>query len=238
MKRWIPEKADEYLVLTRQQVRDVDAWAIRTLGIPGVVLMENAGAKSARWILDHLQNHRHPSVVIVCGAGNNGGDGYVIARHLLNHRVPVTVALCAPRDKIIGDALIHLTILDRMKAAIVELPVSDEDAAERLYDLCPADTLVVDALFGTGLSGPVRPPYTNLIDALNASEAEIIAVDIPSGLDADTGLPLGTAVFASVTITFVAPKKGFLNPDSEEFTGEVFIAPIGVDPHLLYPKHA
>lgn len=199
--------------------------------------MENAGLNAARWILDHLQNHRHSSVVIVCGAGNNGGDGYVIARHLINRRVPVSVILCAPREKISGDALMNLTILERMKAPMIELGGSAEDAAERLYEFCPADALVIDALLGTGLAGPVRPPYADFIDALNGSEAEIIAVDIPSGLDADTGSPLGTAVFASVTITFVAPKKGFVNPDSEEYTGEVFIAPIGVAPHLLYPKH-
>lgn len=235
MRRFSREQADEYRILTRDQVRAFDAWAIERMAIPGAVLMENAGANAARWILDHLQNHRHPNVVIFCGAGNNGGDGFVIARHLLGRKVPTSVVLCAPRDRISGDALIHLTILDRMKADILEGNDNHAQTEEDLLRSCQSETLVVDALFGTGLSGPVRSPYDRIIEALNEMDLEIIAIDIPSGLDCDTGKPLGSAVIASATITFVAPKKGFLDPDSEIYTGDIFIAPIGIDVSCLYP---
>ena len=229
MRRFSREQADEYRILTRDQVRAFDAWAIERMAIPGAVLMENAGANAARWILDHLQNHHHPNVVIFCGAGNNGGDGFVIARHLLGRKVMTSVVLCAPRERVSGDAKIHLTILDRMKADILEWNESHVGMEEDLLRNCQSETLVVDALFGTGLSGPVRPPYDRIIEALNEMDLEIIAVDIPSGLDCDTGKPLGSAVIASATITFVAPKKGFLDPDSEIYTGDIFIAPIGID---------
>ena len=235
MQRFIRERADEYRILTRDQVRAFDAWAIERMAIPGAVLMENAGANAARWILDHLQNHRHAGVSIFCGAGNNGGDGFVIARHLIGRKIPTTVILCATRDRVSGDALTHLTILDRMNAAIVEWDAnSTADADEDVLQYCRPDTLVVDALFGTGLSGPVRPPYDQIIDALNETDLEIISVDIPSGLDCDTGIPLGSTVVASATITFVAPKVGFLHPDSEIYTGDIFIAPIGIDISCLY----
>lgn len=235
MQRFIRERSDEYRILTREQVRAFDAWAIGQMAIPGTVLMENAGANAARWILDHLQNHRHAGVSIFCGAGNNGGDGFVIARHLMGRKVPTTVILCASRSRVSGDALTHLTVLDRMKASIVEWDVnSTVDADEEILRYCPPDTLIVDALFGTGLSGPVRAPYDQIIDALNETDLEILSVDIPSGLDCDTGLSLGSTVIASATITFVAPKVGFLQPDSEIYTGDIFIAPIGIDVSCLY----
>lgn len=192
--------------------------------------MENAGANAAGWILDHLQNHHHSNVVIFCGAGNNGGDGFVIARHLIGRKIPTTVILCASRQRISGDALTHLTILDRMNAPVVECdPATVEDVSEAILVDCRPDTFVVDALFGTGLSGLVRPPYDRILDTLNETDLEILAVDIPSGLDCDTGNPMGSAVIASATITFVSPKVGFLNPDSETYTGDLFIAPIGID---------
>jgi NAD(P)H-hydrate epimerase len=235
MQRFIRERADEYRILTRDQVRAFDAWAIEQMAIPGAVLMENAGANVARWILDHLQNHRHTGVSIFCGAGNNGGDGFVIARHLIGRKIPTTVILCGPRNRVSGDARVHLEILDRMTASIVEWDMKPlDDTEEDVLQYCRPDTLVVDALFGTGLSGPVRPPYDHIIDALNETDLEIISVDIPSGLDCDAGIPLGSTIVASATITFVAPKVGFLLPDSEIYTGDIFIAPIGIDVACLY----
>jgi NAD(P)H-hydrate epimerase len=235
MRRFIRERAEEYRILTRDQVRSFDAWAIDQMGIPGAVLMENAGANAARWILDHLENHRHSGVSIFCGTGNNGGDGFVIARHLICRRVPTRVILCGQRGRVVGDARTHLSILERMEASIVELdPAVISENGDDILSECRPDTLIIDALFGTGLTGSVRPPYDTIIDTLNETELEIIAVDIPSGLDCDLGQPLGSAIFASATITFVAPKAGFVHPDSEDYTGDVFIAPIGIDVSCLY----
>ncbi len=213
--------------MNRQQVRAFDRWAIEKAGIPGVVLMENAGRGAAQIILSGLPESE-ASVCIFCGSGNNGGDGYVIARHLANAGVSVQVVLCAPREKIGGDADMNLRIIQNLGLEVEMLP--GDDVEPKIREWTQDADLIVDALFGTGLTGPLRPDAANLVKMLNESDTPIMAVDIPSGLDCDTGTAQGVAIRAAFTVTFAARKTGFDNPDSTEFTGEVFTVDIGISP--------
>ncbi|UCC97251.1 MAG: NAD(P)H-hydrate epimerase [Phycisphaerales bacterium] len=228
MKKYSPK--EKCTVMTREQVRGFDAWAINTLGIPGVVLMENAGRGCAELIREKLSGTAKPKVCIFCGTGNNGGDGYVIARHLINEGFEVTIAVCGQVEKVKGDAKINLEILQRMGQSIEELNPSDADLPERVRNLCAGADLLVDSLFGTGLRGSLSDEYKRLIEAINACDCPILAVDIPSGLDCDSGEPLGAAVKADWTITFVAVKKGFTSARAARYTGEIFVVSIGIVP--------
>jgi hydroxyethylthiazole kinase-like uncharacterized protein yjeF len=230
MKRYSPDK--KCVVMTRDEVRAVDSWAINTLGIPGVVLMENAGRSCAELIKEKLKEIANPKVCIFCGTGNNGGDGYVIARHLLNSSFKVTVIICGDRNKIKGDAKTNLDILERMGQPIEQLNMADEDITGRVRTFAEGADMLVDGLFGTGLRGQLSDEYKQLIESINAQGRPILAVDIPSGLDCDTGEPLGSAIKAIYTVTFVAVKKGFTMSSSvAQYTGQIFVASIGVEPN-------
>jgi NAD(P)H-hydrate epimerase len=211
--------------LTREQVRAFDARAIDELGIPACVLMENAG-RCAASVLQALGIHG--PIVIACGKGNNGGDGLVMARHLANAGFDVRSLLFADPEELSDDAALQWNIVQAM-----ELPVEIWNTAEgldeaALMSIFTSAEWVVDALFGTGLTGPVRSPFDRVIELINASGARVLAVDIPSGLDCDTGTSLGVAIRAEHTVTFVAPKAGFRNPASKAFTGKVHVADIGI----------
>jgi NAD(P)H-hydrate epimerase len=218
------------VVMTRDQVRAFDKWAIDTLGLPGVVLMENAGRSCAELIKDKLKHIPKPKVCIFCGTGNNGGDGSVIARHLINSGFNIVVVLCGDRGKVKGDAKINLDVLERLGQRIERLDLKSNNVAGQVQKFAAGADMVIDALFGTGLSGQLSDEYKTLIESINAQNHTILAVDIPSGLDCDTGQPLGAAIKASYTVTFVAVKKGFTASTAAQWTGEVFVASIGVQP--------
>jgi NAD(P)H-hydrate epimerase len=207
------------MLLSREEVRAIDRRAIEKLGLPGVVLMENAGRSAAELLLS--LGVRGP-VAICCGKGNNGGDGFVIARHLANRSVSVRVLLLARPEELRGDAAINYQVIRRKKLDIRELAGIPFEPA-----LLQTSEWVVDALFGTGLSGPLGAPWDQVIAAINAGPAKVLAVDIPSGLDCDTGETLGVCVRAQHTVTFVAPKKGFANPAAQQWLGRVHVADIG-----------
>ena len=226
MEKYSPDK--KTMVLSREQVRAFDNWAINTLGIPGVVLMENAGRSCAELIKDKLAGVTQPKFCIFCGTGNNGGDGYVIARHLLNSGFKVTVVICGDPTKIKGDAKINLNILERLGQPIEQLNPADGNIAERVENFAADADMLVDSLFGTGLTGQLSDEYKQLIESINARNCPILAVDIPSGLDCDAGEPLGAAIRASYTVTFVAVKKGLTSAGAALYTGEIFVASIGV----------
>jgi NAD(P)H-hydrate epimerase len=211
------------MFLSRQQVREVDRLAIEEFGVPGMVLMENAGRGAAEVL---RAQGLHGSVVLCCGKGNNGGDGFVIARHLDNWKVPIRVLLFARPEDLTGDALVNYRIIRQAGLPLTvhaEQPV-DIEAVER--GLSGAEW-IVDALFGTGLSGALRSPFEEIVKAINAGSARVLAVDIPSGLDCDTGKPLGPAVRAHCTATFVALKKGFADPAAAQWLGQVHVVDIG-----------
>jgi NAD(P)H-hydrate epimerase len=220
-----PSKSER--LLGREEVRTIDRRAIEEFGVPGIVLMENAGRGAAE-VLRTLG--ATGPVAICCGKGNNGGDGYVIARHLDNAGVPVRVLLFCRPEELTGDAATAYQIIARSGLAIVDFAGQPLDDATLRREL--AADWVVDALFGTGLSGPVRSPFDRVIVAINAGSARVLAVDIPSGLDCETGVPLGTAVRAHHTVTFVARKKGFANPAAGEWLGQVHVVGIGA-PRVL-----
>jgi NAD(P)H-hydrate epimerase len=214
--------------LTRDQVRDVDRRAINDYGLPGVVLMENAGRGAAELLIRLGIAGR---VVICAGKGNNGGDGYVIARHLELQGIATTVLLfCQPSD-LTGDAATNYRVLEAARQSLVAMGAAP-DAAEVDRQLATADW-IVDALLGTGTQGTIREPYVTAIAAINRAGKKVLAVDLPSGMDCDTGQPLGRCVRADHTATFVARKVGFDIPEAELFTGKVHVIDIGVPKQLL-----
>lgn len=216
------------LTLTRSQVREVDRRAIDDYGLPGVVLMENAG----RGTVELLCRLGCSGPVVVCaGKGNNGGDGFVIARHLAIRGIEQRVILCCEPDQLQGDAAINYHVLQRSGLAgnILGTDITLNELAAMLNS---ADW-IVDALLGTGAQGFVREPYRGVIDQINRSDRSVLAVDLPSGMDCDTGDPCGTCVRATVTATFVARKPGFDAPGASLWTGSVEVINIGVPPRLL-----
>jgi len=229
MEKYSPEKNN--IVMTREEVRAFDAWAINTLGIPGVVLMENAGRSCAELIEEKIAEVANPGVCIFCGTGNNGGDGYVIARHLLNSGMNVTVVISGDRNKIKGDAKINLDVLESIGQSVTQINPSDGNITDQVQTLTVGTDMIVDSLFGTGLRGQLSDEYKQLIESINARNCPVLAVDIPSGLDCDTGQPHGAAIKADYTVTFVAVKKGFTTTEAAQYTGEIFIASIGVVAH-------
>jgi NAD(P)H-hydrate epimerase len=228
IRKYVP--GGNFEVMSREQVRAFDSWAINELGVPGVVLMENAGRSCAEIVKDGLAGAANPSVCIFCGTGNNGGDGYVIARHLLNAGIRVRIVLCGERSKVKGDARTNLSILERLGQPVEPLDLSEADLAERVKVFGGDADMLVDGLFGTGLSGDLHAEYKTLVESVNSLNGPILAIDIPSGLDCDTGRPLGAAVRATWTVTFVAVKKGFVTAGAVQYTGEIFVASIGVEP--------
>ena len=210
-------------VLSREQVREVDRRALSEFGLSGLVLMENAGRNSAQLLSDIGING---SVVICCGKGNNGGDGFVIARHLENANYKVRVVLCVLPADLTGDAATNFQILQKSRTPVALPPIDWKS------ELAAADW-IVDALLGTGTQGTIREPYLSAVKAINDSGRRTFAVDLPSGLDCDTGIPLGECVRASHTATFVARKPGFNVPGVERFTGKIHVIDIGVPRALL-----
>ncbi len=229
MEKYQPDK--KCVVMTRDEVRTFDTWAINTVGIPGVVLMENAGRSCAELIKEELAGVTNPKVCIFCGTGNNGGDGYVIARHLLNSGFRVVVVVCGDGEKIKGDAKKNLDVLEGMGQPIKQLELKGGDISGQVEAFSADADMLVDGLFGTGLSGELSDEYKELIESINAQHCPILAVDIPSGLDCDTGKPHGAAIKASYTVTFVAVKRGFTcAKTAAAYTGEIFVASIGIEP--------
>ena len=235
MKKYTPDK--KCIVMTRDEVRAFDKWAINTLGIAGVVLMENAGRSCAEMIKEKLAGITNPKVCIFCGTGNNGGDGYVIARSLLNSGFRVAVTICGEREKIKGDAKANLDILEKLGQPIEQLNLKDNNIPSRVKAFAAGADMLIDALLGTGLKGQLKGEYLELIESMNARNLPVLAVDIPSGLDCDKGEPLGEAIKANYTVTFVAVKKGVtLSRTVTKYTGEIFVASIGVEPNAqTYP---
>jgi len=228
--------------LTREQVRAVDLQAIGDYSLPGIVLMENAGRNAAHLLHALASVAIFPApwrVTIACGRGNNGGDGFVMARHLENLGAEIKILLASDPSVYRGDAAINHAVAVRAGIAINQLesaPVSEWSAA-----LAGSDW-IVDALLGTGSSGAPRGGIATAIEAINlardprgpdARAQKIFAVDIPSGLDCDTGRAAGDCVRADVTATFVARKIGFDTPGASAFTGAVHVLDIGVPRRLL-----
>jgi len=226
----IPYAAGE--ALTVQQIRELDILAIEHVGIPGIVLMENAARRVAEFIYDALLDPPRARVLVLCGSGNNGGDGFVVARHLRNAGVHVAVALAAPGEKSKGDAAINLAIYGRMAGLLYD--ATTPDGLEQTRTEANAADVIVDALLGTGSQGAPRGVIAELIRIADAAvRARRVALDIPTGLDADTGKVHDPCFHALATVTFIAPKVGFSRPAARGVLGRLVVADIGVPRELI-----
>jgi NAD(P)H-hydrate epimerase len=256
---------DGSLVLSREQVRRVDQLAVERYGMSSLVLMENAGRGVAEVLLEYdasLGNSsaspagppRGPGpegvalrllrdgaagrgfVVVLCGKGNNAGDGFVIARHLEIREVTVKVVLLFPAMELRGDARVNLEILRHSDVEVVESNGEAKTQAEVtrfLDEHAGGAAWIVDAMLGTGATGEPRFPLDAAIRWMNAQPGRRLAVDVPSGLDCDTGVAASATVRADLTCTFVAMKLGILRPEARKFLGEVRVVDIGVPPRLV-----
>lgn len=213
--------------MKRNEVRQVDQVAIEEFGIPGVVLMENAGRGAAERIAERAEI-AGASVVILCGTGNNGGDGYVIARHLEIAGFQVRLVSLVPIEKLGGDARVNADIAVRSGMSI-EIVTTSEDCERGMRG---AD-VIVDCLLGTGATGEPRGVYGDAVRIANRARARRVAIDIPTGLDCDSGQPSETTFRADLTVTFVATKDGFASEAAKPFLGEVVVEGIGVPKVIL-----
>lgn len=216
-------------VLGASEATEWDRLAREFAKIPSRVLMESAGRAVASLVARDYGSRLGDGAIVVCGRGNNGGDGYVAARHLALGDFRVEVAVLAPRAEIHGDADTNLRILEAMGLPPTILQGQTETILRDLAPMLERADLVVDGLLGTGARGRIGEPYAGVIADVSASGKPILAIDIPSGLDCDTGLPLGsTTIRAARTVTIVALKAGFRHPEAALYTGEVVLADIGV----------
>jgi hydroxyethylthiazole kinase-like uncharacterized protein yjeF len=208
---------------TREAVRALDADAIERLGVPGLVLMENAGAGATRILRERFAGQLGAPLV-VGGTGQNGGDAWVVARQLFCAGIAARVVLVGERARVRGDALVNLSALEALG-----IPVAVQAEGEvELARLLGQASLVVDGLFGTGLDRPVGGVQARAIELINAARRPVLALDLPSGLDADTGQVLGSAIRATATATFALHKRGLYQHPGAELAGEVTLVSIGV----------
>lgn len=205
---------------TAQEMRDLDTNAIENYGIPGIVLMENAVIKFMNNIDLEKDNY-----LIISGTGNNGGDGFGIARQLKLLGKNVKVALIGNPFEIKGDAQTNYNILEKLG---IEVSVINDINWDRLEELSEESDVIVDAIFGTGLNSDIKGYLMYVIAIINSSGKIVYSVDLPSGLNADSGKPMGASVQAEKTITFQYMKKGFENEDSKKYTGQVVVESIGI----------
>ncbi len=216
-----------YLV-TAKEMQLMDGRTIESIGVPGRVLMENAARGATRVFLQRFPEAPNRRVGVLAGRGNNGGDGFVMARYLFQEGADVTVFLLSEKGRAGGDAGENLKLLDALGVPVWEMP--DKAAIEGAETFIRAQDLWVDAIFGTGLNAEVRGHYRTAIERLNEAGRPIFSVDIPSGLHADTGQPCGVCVRASATATFAFPKVGHRVPPGPELTGDLFVVDIGIPP--------
>lgn len=209
-------------LLTSEQMRALDAHAIDDIGIPGVVLMENAARAVLETIEDRYGDAENLNVAVVCGPGNNGGDGFAIARHLHLRGADVDVFFLGEDKQLKGDALSNYLLLNPLGVSVIHWSDANEGVSLRDYEL------IVDAIFGTGNKRAPSGIFQQAIEAINESTAQVISVDVPSGVDATTGDVPGAAVEADVTVTFQQVKCGLMLPPGRNYTGDLIASPISI----------
>jgi NAD(P)H-hydrate epimerase len=214
-----------------KEIKEIDKTAVEQYGLPGVVLMENAGAAVAREMEEILGTLSNKKVCIFCGKGNNGGDGFVIARYLFNTGAKVKVFLLYPKVSIQGDALVHYTILEKMNVDVME--VAGERGLDKVKLATTFSDCLVDAMLGTGFNGELTGSIAQIAEMINKSGRPVFAVDIPTGVDADTGQIADGAVKADYTVTLALVKQGLLLYPGAANAGEILIDDIGIPKSLL-----
>ena len=215
-------------ILNAAQMRDADRHTTEEIGIPSLVLMENAGRQVVAAIEAAYESHLDGRVAVLCGRGNNGGDGFVVARTLLQRAIDTSVFVIGAVSEIRGDARTNLDILGRLGVTVVE--INDEQTWELHFSEIARCSLIVDAIFGTGLRSALAGMLETVIADINAADIPIVSVDLPSGMSADTPHLIGDCIDASLTVTLAAPKLPLVLPPGEAYAGDVVIADIGI-PH-------
>lgn len=218
-------------VVTASQMRELDRRAIEEFGIPSLLLMENAGLQAALEMERSFPHLRRSRVAVVCGRGNNGGDGFVVARHLFDRGTTVEVFLLAKRSDVKGDARTNFEIVQRLGISIREVTTSQDLQASR--EVIERADLIVDALLGTGTTGAAKGLIAEAIDLLNGTGRPIVALDIPSGLNSDEGTIPGPSISATLTVSFALPKRGIILFPSASRAGRVAVVDIGLPRQLL-----
>lgn len=232
-------------VVSVEQAREHDRLAGEEFGIPSSLLMENAASGTASIAMELLSRHQHHGVCVLCGRGNNGGDGYAVARHLDSRGVPVAIVHAGPPSQGAVDAVLNHSIAARMGLAMFDADAdAPAEALERAGETVGGVSLIVDAMLGVGLRAQdadgLREPVASLVrecNRLRGLGVSVLAVDVPSGLDAQRGVPVGSgedaAVRADVTATMLAWKEGFLSAGARSFLGEVVQVPLGTPRSLI-----
>ncbi|MFO7734278.1 MAG: NAD(P)H-hydrate dehydratase [Candidatus Aminicenantes bacterium] len=218
-------------ILTSREMREIDRTAIEDLGIPGIVLMENAGLQVVRALRELFPDPERLRIVVVAGKGNNGGDGFVVARHLHLDGARPEVLLLASKDEVKGDAATNLRIALNMGLPVEEVrtPARWNKLRTKVFQA----TVIIDAVFGTGLLKPLDGLFARVVADINAARGFRLSVDIPSGLSADTFETIGPCVKADLTVTLAAPKIAHIFPPAADCVGEFIVAPIGIPPFLF-----
>ncbi|CCK79253.1 bifunctional ADP-dependent NAD(P)H-hydrate dehydratase/NAD(P)H-hydrate epimerase [Desulfobacula toluolica] len=219
------------ILVTANQMRDMDKQTIESFGIPGRVLMENAGKGAFDFLLKKFKNLTAKKIAVMAGRGNNGGDGFVIARYLMEKKIAVTIFLLSSKKKVTGDAKANMDLAQKLcnlsqTCSIVEIPDAEAFEAQRVKIL--HHDFFIDAILGTGLNSDVRGFFKDAIEVMNTSSKPIFSVDIPSGLHSDTGQPLGASVKADATATFALAKPGHVLYPGNVYTGDLKVIDIGI----------
>ncbi|QZY55764.1 NAD(P)H-hydrate dehydratase [Crassaminicella profunda] len=213
-------------IVNSEQIKQLDHMAMEEFFIPGIILMENAGVAVAHEILKSVKKKENKEVIIVCGLGNNGGDGFVAARHLFNKGIPVKVFIIGNPSDISGDAKINYDIIHKLEIDIqILVGVNNLKKFSEIIKTC---SIIVDGIFGTGLKREIDGLIGEIIHTINESEKEVISIDIPSGISANNGAVYGTAVKADKTVVLALPKIGNLNYPGADYVGELILKDIGI----------
>jgi hydroxyethylthiazole kinase-like uncharacterized protein yjeF len=213
-------------IVSSSQMKQLDKIAMGEYSIPGIVLMENAGLKVFYEVLKVIEKKENKKVLVVCGRGNNGGDGFVVARHLLNAGIPVKVFLVGDPSGISGDAKINYEILRKLNMDIEV--IGDDESLQNLSREIQTCSLIVDAIFGTGIVRKIEGLIEEVIHMINESQKEVMAIDIPSGVSGEDGSIYGTAIKANKTIMIQLPKIGNINYPGAGYGGQTILKDIGI----------